>query len=270
MALVGTRGTIVNAVVAGGALAAVVLGATGCGGGAEARWRQPPVGEPALPDFAPLPPTDLHTKQVDDGWTVEFSSSLVNVGDGDFHATATKGLDGLWTVTQDIEYTDGGAEQVPSDADAVWGGDGHEHWHIERYVTYHLQVLAPSGTPRGRARTDHKVGFCIYDFERSELDLGPSDPVYTREGCGVEGSLQLVMGLSPGWVDHYHWHLPGQSISIDGLEDGRYRITAVADEAGVFREETRENNQTWVDFTLASDDTGTRTVMIDDVGPEPR
>ncbi|UUZ59816.1 hypothetical protein [Nocardioides sp. B-3] len=65
----------------------------GCGGGAEARWSEEPVGTPVLPDFAPVPPTDLHTKVLDGAWTVEFSSTLVNVGDGDFHATADKQLD---------------------------------------------------------------------------------------------------------------------------------------------------------------------------------
>jgi hypothetical protein len=268
MSPAGSTGRPWRGVAAGSALAVLLLGTGGCGG-AEARWSQPPQGSPVLPDFAPVPPADLHTKLADGAWTVEFSSSLVNVGDGDFHATADKALDGSWTITQDIEHSEGGAEQVPSDADAVWGGDGHEHWHIERYVTYHLRALGPGGTPTGEARTDHKVGFCIYDFEKADIDLGPTDPVYTREGCGAEGSLHLVMGLSPGWVDHYHWHLPGQSIGIDGLDDGAYRLTAVADEAGVFREASRANNQTWVDFTLSTDEQGTRTVLIDEVGPTP-
>lgn len=77
------------------------------------------------------------------------------------------------------------------------------------------------------------------------------------------------MGLSPGWADHYNWDLPGQSIEIDGLADGDYRIFAVADEGTVFREETTENNETWVDFTLSSDPQGNRYALLGDVGPSP-
>lgn len=234
-----------------------------------ARWSEPPVGAALFPDFAPVPPVDLHTKESDGVWTVEFSSTLVNVGEGDFHATATKGPDGSWTFTQDIEHDRGGARQLATPAQAVWAGDGHEHWHVERYVAYHLTALDAEGRPTGAQRTDHKVGFCIYDFEKADVDLGPDDPVYTREGCGQEDSSLLEMGLTPGWADYYKWNLPGQSIEIDGLPDGDYRIFAVADEAGVFREATTDNNRTWVDFELSTDADGVRYAVVGDTGPSP-
>lgn len=259
------RGSVARA----GRLCAAVLLLSACGGGADARWSEEPAGPALLPDFAPAPPEDIHTKRIGTSWTVEFSSALVNVGDGDFHATAVRNLGDAWTVTQDIEHADGGASHVPSDARPVWGGDGHEHWHVERYVTYHLRALDERGRETGRARTDHKVGFCIYDFERSDLDLGPEEAVYEREGCGSEDSNRLVMGLSPGWVDYYHWNLPGQSIPVDGLADGDYRIDAVADEQGVFREETTDNNRTWVEFALSTDASGMRTALVSEVGPVP-
>lgn len=47
---------------------------------------------PVLPDVAPLPPADIHTRLVDAAWTVEFSSALLNVGDGDFHALDADGV----------------------------------------------------------------------------------------------------------------------------------------------------------------------------------
>ena len=252
-----------------GLAAAVLLSLSACGGGADARWSEDPVGAEVLPDFAPEPPEDIHTKRVGDSWTVEFSSALVNVGDGDFHATADKNLGGEWTVMQDVEHADGGASHEPSGARPVWGGDGHEHWHVRRYVTYHLFALDDRGETRGKPRTDHKIGFCIYDFERADLDVGPTEAVYGRDGCGSEDSNHLVMGLSPGWVDYYHWNLPGQSIPVDGLRDGPYRIYAVADEQGVFREESTDNNRTWVDFSLSTDDAGTRSALVTTVGPRP-
>lgn len=248
-------------------LCALVLLA-GCGA-ADARWSEEPRGPARLPDLAPAPPEDIHTKRDGESWSVEFSSALVNVGAGDFHATAEKHLGDEWTVTQDIEHADGGASHVPSEAQPVWGGDGHEHWHVERYVTYHLLALDEQGEETGEPRTDHKVGFCIYDFEHSGLDLGPDEPAYEREGCGTQDSNRLVMGLSRGWVDYYSFTLPGQSIPIDGLLDGDYRIYAVADEEGVFEEETTDNNRTWVDFTLSTEGDGTRLALVSDVGPRP-
>lgn len=248
---------------------AVALLAAGCGGRADARWTGAPQGAEMRPDFAPMPPEDIHTKQVDDSWTVEFSSSLVNVGAGDFHATANRSVGDAWVMTQDIEHVDGGASHVVSEAEPVWGGDGHEHWHISRYVTYYLHALDAAGQETGEPRTDHKVGFCIYDFQRSELGIGPEESVYKREGCGEEDADHLAMGLSVGWSDDYHWSLPGQSINIDGLEDGDYRIYAMADEDEVFVEESRDNNRTWVEFALSTNEDGLRTALVSEVGPRP-
>ena len=144
--------------VGSGVLCAALLLVSACGGGADARWSEEPAGQALLPDFAPAPPEDIHTKLSGDSWTVEFSSALVNVGDGDFHATADQGLDGTWTMTQDFEHADGGASHEPSDAEPVWGGDGHEHWHVKRYVTYHLYALDADGAETGEPRPLRRAG----------------------------------------------------------------------------------------------------------------
>ena len=242
----------------------------GCGDDAAARWSAKPVGAAVLPDFMPVPPADIHTKKAGGTWTVEFSSTLVNVGKADFHATAERLANGPWTVTQDIAHEGGGAEHVRIDAEPVWAGDGHHHWHLKRVVEYHLVAKGPDGKPLpGPGLTDHKIGFCIYDFERQDLGYGPDDKVYGREGCGRPDSTRLVMGLSPGWGDVYNWQLPGQSIDISDLDDGAYRITAVADEKHLFHEVSTENNQTWVDFDLTTDAQGNRLAKVSAVGPRP-
>ena len=245
------------------ATVSVGLVATACGSSDE-RWTEPPEGRPALPDFSPLPPRDIHTKIRDGVWTVEFSSMLLNIGSGDFHLTADREGD-VWQVTQDIQYTEAGAEHRTLDVVPVWAGDGHEHWHLPRVVEYRLvPAEAPSSV---KGRIDSKIGFCVYDFGHELEDTGPRDGVYGRDGCGKEDSDHLVMGLSPGWVDTYEWSLPGQSIEITGLADGDYRITAEADRPGAFHEETRDNNATWVDFTLSTKTDGTRLALVTEVGP---
>ena len=242
----------------------------GCGGAASSRWTEKAVGEPVLPDFMPVPPTDIHTKRAGDTWTVEFSSTLVNVGKGDFHATAKRMANGSWTVTQDIAYDGGGADHVDIPAEPVWAGDGHEHWHLKRVVEYHLVPHQAGGRRTSDVRlTDHKIGFCIYDFAKQDLGYGPDEKVYDREGCGQHDAAMLTMGLSPGWGDVYNWALPGQSIDISGLTDGPYRITAVADEKGVFHEASTDNNRTWVDFDLSTDAQGNRLAKVTAVGPQP-
>lgn len=243
---------------------------TGCANHEDARWTKDPVGSPVLPDLMPVPPTDLHTRKDPRGWVIEFSSTLVNVGKGDFHATAERMANGPWTVTQDIAYDGGGSDHVTIAAEPVWAGDGHEHWHLKRVVSYRLYALGPGGrVTTGPPRTDHKIGFCIYDFRAQHLGYGPKKAVYGREGCGRPDSTRLVMGLSPGWGDFYHWHLPGQSIDIGGLADGPYRIFAMADEGHVMREATVANNRTWVDFELSTDPQGNRLAKITHVGPAP-
>jgi hypothetical protein len=201
---------------------------------------------------------------------IEFSSTLVNVGKADFHATAERLANGPWTVTQDIAYDGGGADHVTIAAEPVWAGDGHEHWHLKRVVSYRLSRLGADGAVQeGVSRTDHKIGICIYDFRRQDLGYGPEKAVYGRVGCGRPDSTHLEMGLSPGWGDFYHWHLPGQNIDITGLDDGSYRIFAMADEAHVMREATVANNETWVDFDLSTDPQGNRLALVTKVGPTP-
>jgi hypothetical protein len=77
------------------------------------------------------------------------------------------------------------------------------------------------------------------------------------------------MGLSPGWGDVYDFTLPGQSVDISELPDGRYRLWAEADPQGWFREVTRENNVTWVDLELSTGADGVRTAMVVSTGAQP-
>ncbi|RIQ13679.1 hypothetical protein DY240_25515 [Jiangella rhizosphaerae] len=228
-----------------------------------------PVGAPVLPDLVPEPPVDVHTKDNGDGWQIEFSSVLVNVGEGEFLLFADRPTaDDPWVATQGIAHDGGGVEVVPSGAEVEWGGDGHDHWHVRRVVTYRLVPIDDSGTPApDGGRTDTKVGFCIYDFGRELDGVGPDDAVFGREGCQPEDALSLTMGLSPGWGDTYEWNLPGQSIDVTDLPDGPYRLWTEADEGGHFAEVTTDNNTTWVDVELTTAGGGARTAVVTAVGP---
>ena len=76
------------------------------------------------------------------------------------------------------------------------------------------------------------------------------------------------MGLSPGWNDTYLQSLPGQSIDITSVPDGKYRLFTQIDEQGHFKEATRGNNLTWIDLELETTPQG-RIAIRTATGPRP-
>jgi hypothetical protein len=248
----------------------LALAAIACGG-EERSLSGPPVGEPVLPDLVPEPPDALHTLKDDQGvWTMRFSSIIVNQGDGDFILHGDRAGD-QWTVQQQIGYSHSGSEFVPTPATMVFAGDGHEHWHVERVATYRLEREDGTGVPivGAEGRADTKVGFCFYDSHK-KLDGGPGKAQFSRFGCGKQSDTQFKMGLSPSWGDVYDFTLPGQSVNITDLPDGRYRLWAEADPQAWFHEVTRDNNVTWVDLELKTQGVErTRLATVVATGPRP-
>lgn len=231
----------------------------------------PPEGVPVLPDLVPEPPVDLQTKREPSGaWSMRFSSTIVNVGEADFILQGER-TDGQWVVQQQVPLSESGSELRPTDPEMVWGGDGHDHWHVKRVATYRIEAVNEDGTPRagGEGRSDTKVGFCFFDSHK-KLDEARDEAEYHRDGCAAETATTFLMGLSPGWGDVYDITLPGQSVDITDLPDGRYRIWAEVDPQGWFSELTRDNNVTWADLDLSTRSTdGLRVAVIVGTGPAP-
>ena len=240
----------------------------GCGGTSlDIKEPGPPVGKPVLPDLAPAPALDVRMSHEAERWLIRFSSILVNIGKGDFALRAKRAGDD-WRVEQDVYYSTSGAEKIPTPARLIWGGDGHDHWHVERIAINRLVPLTPNGRAPARTegRADAKVGFCFYDFSR-QLETGPIQAVYSRISCGKEDDKAIGMGLSHGWLDAYAYALPGQSIDVTDLPDGDYRLWTEADVERWFRETRRDNNVTWVDIALRTKENGARDVRLVKSGP---
>jgi hypothetical protein len=253
--------------------AAVALGAVGCGGDDGILSIQepgPPVGEPLLPDIAPAPPQDAHITEEGGRWHIRFSTSLANVGDGDFVLRATRGIRD-WRVEQDVYYSESGGKTYATPARLAWGGDGHDHWHVERIAVGRLAPFEKDGVPpeEGEGWSDTKVGFCYYDYTRL-VDDAVQEPVYLRLGCGSEDDTEIGMGLSWGWMDIYPFGLPGQSIDVTDLPDGKYRLWLEVDASGWFQEARRDNNVSWADLELATLADGSRDVRNVESGPPIR
>lgn len=231
-----------------------------------------PVGDPMLPDLVPDPPVDLRVSQHEDGMLeVRFSSTLVNVGEGDFvlRASRESAESHDWMVEQEVAFSEEGGDLRPTSAQLHWGGDGHDHWHVTRVASYTLYRLDTNGdvVENDIALPDAKVGFCFFDHSRIG-EAASGEGTYTVEACGEEDDAEIRVGMSPGWADVYGFDLPGQSIDITDLEDGAYRLIAVADPEGWFSESDVANNVTWIDFELLTVD-GDRFAQLTEVGPRP-
>jgi hypothetical protein len=269
-----SRTKIVVGVVALGLGLAVVLGFVFTRGDEKADFgafldTEAPVGAAMLPDLMPKPQLNVTTERLVDRWYIRFSTIIVNIGDGEFLLRATRQfVPANWTAEQLIPHSGGGAEAIPIDAQLAWGGDGHGHWHVVRVATVRLVPLDEAGRPVGEVvATDSKIGFCFYDHTH-ELGRGPEEDVYSADTCGEEDDSLLGMGLSPGWNDTYRQSLPGQSIEVTGLPDGKYRLFTDVDEHAWFREVTRENNRTWIDIDLRMTPAGLSANTVA-TGPQP-
>lgn len=249
------------------ALLAAACVLAGCAGN-DIPEPDPPVGAAVLPDLMPKPQLNVTTGQVNGKWRIFFSTIIVNVGNGDFVLRATREDQGEWSIEQGIPYSEGGAKVVPVASTLAWGGDGHDHWHVARVATVRLVSLGENGRPKDEeGGVDGKVGFCFYDHTH-ELERGPEEALYSAHGCGEEQDTFIGAGLSPGWNDTYRQTLPGQSIDVTGLPDGKYRLWTEVDETGSFREATRKNNRTWIDLDLRMTPAGLSANTIG-TGPTP-
>ena len=200
-----------------------------------------------LPDLGMAHPKDLRIEKTSDGRKLlRFSSIIVNVGAGPFEVHGQRAADAsTMTTTQRIFDDAGGHRDVSTAAIMNFGGDGHNHWHVQDLEDFEL-VRLDNGVKVG---TGAKHGFCFFD----NYLYGSSKPAYytTSTGaCGKSSDTRVIMGLSVGWGDIYRWSLPDQYIDVTGLTAGRYRLIATADPSGWFLESNNANNVSWINLRL--------------------
>lgn len=206
---------------------------------------------PAVPDLAMSPLTDVRAAVAPDGDRfVLFSASIGNVGTGAFIVHAVRAdTRATWRVSQWFDEPDGAtSETVVGEGTLVWGGHGHDHWHLQLGASYWLTRPGSSEV----LRRYEKVGYCFFDQTKlvERPPDAPDEPRFPKDACSTGDTLELTMGTSPGWADPYPWALPDQRLLVNGLEDGVYRLWATADPGGWFRETDEHNNLTWVDVRL--------------------
>jgi hypothetical protein len=202
-----------------------------------------------LPDLAMAKLQNIVTDQASGRRLLRFSAIIVNVGSGPMEVRSQRPTTSSSWTTQQVIYDDaGGSRSVATPSvELIYGGDGHNHWHIKNVERY---SLVPSGG--GAERVGQKAGFCFFDNYQYKLSLpgAPQAAQYPRTVCGNRYSKILRHGLSVGWGDKYQWSLPDQYIDTTGLPDGNYRLWATADQANVFLESNDANNSTWADLRI--------------------
>jgi hypothetical protein len=205
---------------------------------------------PTLPDLAMSPLSDISAVSVEgEGDYVQFTAAVANVGAGALLIHAVRAdRHGAWRVSQRFDEPDGWTSESTTKGDVVWGGHGHEHWHVHMGASYWL--TRPDSTDI--LRRYEKVGFCFFDQAplTRQPSTAPAHPRFPKTGCNNRDALEFTMGLSPGWADPYPWALPDQRLLLTGLRDGVYRLWATADPGGWFKETVETNNDTWVDLRL--------------------
>lgn len=221
----------------------------------------PPPREPALPDLTMPRLADVRAEFDKTGRDyISFTAAIANIGSGPLlvHAERPARSD-EWRVTQRFDEPDGQTERV-TPGSVVWGGHGHNHWHVKLGASYLLSQTGRS-TPERRLQ---KQGFCFFDQVRLKMTLprAASLPAFDKSACDGRNRRDFDMGLSVGWFDPYFWFYADQRIDVTGLPPGKYRLTANADPDGWFLEENETNNDVWADVTLGRRPDGAVTIEV--------
>src|SRR5918998_2668272 len=197
-----------------------------------------------LPDLRMDQARNLQIQNAGGRKLLRFDSIVVNVGAGPFELRGTNNTGSTMTRVEQRVFDDaGGSRYAATPATMVFGGDGHNHWHVRNLQDFELTRL-DNGVKVSPPTA--KLGFCFFD----NVPYGSSTPqTYTQPtgACaGGSSAAQTMMGLSPGWGDLYGANLPDQYIDITGQPAGRYRLTLIADQDKWFLESNNANNFSWI------------------------
>ena len=221
-----------------------------------------------LPDLTMTPPYGLDlTTSPAGAKKLRFGSIVNNIGDGAMEIRASE-RDGKFmnNVRQWIYNTSGGGRSAAKPHAVVrYSSDGHNHFHVQRFIKTKLTPISAPGA--SGKRTLRKIGFCLVDSQKMTVDVPPNTPSSPRYfGCGTLQSKEIKIGISVGWGDNYPPYFAHQAIDVTGLPAGSYLLCAKVNPIGMWTEKTMANNSYWVQMNLdvAND---SLTVTGDGAGP---
>ena len=214
-----------------------------------------------LPNLRMLPLADWRIQNVNGRRLLRFTTIMANAGPGHFEVrgrrpdTSTKRM----KIRQVIFDSAGGSRLVSTGAIGRYAGDGHDHWHVQRIMTYELYKVDNPATMRAGA----KAGFCFLDTTPWRLGLphARQHPYYQESWCGTRQTLSNRVGISVGWGDRYPWDFAFQWIDVTGLPTGRYIVRSTVDIGDWYRETDDYDNCRWARIRIPS--SGTKVTVLD-------
>lgn len=198
-----------------------------------------------LPDLVPLPARDLTlTVATDNHLHLLFSTTYYNQGTGALELRADPKSAGVAddldrTVYQRLYLKDGSF--VDSTVGVFGWHQSHLHYHFSDFVSY---VLTSETTP-GDPIILEKATFCIRDISRLLKDVPGKSATATYTVCGKERQ-----GVSVGWGDTYYYNYPDQTIDLEDIPSGTYRLSFIVNPGHRLRESAYLNNRSYVVFNL--------------------
>lgn len=217
-----------------------------------------------LPNLRMLPLRDWHIQNVNGRRLLRFTTIMGNEGPGVFEVRGYRSSTSQTKmhIDQVIYDADGDHRRVQTGADGRYAGDGHDHWHVQRIMTYELYKVNNPATVRGGAKT----GFCFLDTTawRLGLPFARQHPYYQESWCGTRQTLTNRVGISVGWGDRYPWDFAYQWIDITNLAAGNYVVRSTVDIADWYLETDDYDNCRWARVRVPS--SGTAVTILDSGG----
>jgi len=183
---------------------------------------------------------------------LRFGTIGFNVGDGPLEVRARNRDNGqLLNVAQWIYRSNGTSYSVAQpQAQVFYKRDGHDHWHVERFMVARLSALPGTAAT---ARRIKKIGYCLVDSMRMPGQPPPNAAEFPFYGdCGWSQSRRITVGISVGWGDNYPPEFTFQAIDVTGLPQGQYRLCGTVNPQGTWTEKNNNvaNNSYWLDLDL--------------------
>jgi len=214
-----------------------------------------------LPDVTPIAPKTMNVYEDNGKRFLEFSSTLINVGQGPLEIAFNPRTFG--DVKQRVLTRQGERREVASNATMTKDDrDTHQHTHLNDFARYSLYKAKPDGTADRLVAEHHKVSFLITD---TDSPLSAMDPNGHRRRSSIASAGRVVQGMSSGSGDTYGSGLEGQQFDISGVAPGKYVLRVTFDPNDRLAEANETNNQFDTVVTLRANGEG--VPAADPLGP---
>jgi len=197
----------------------------------------------SIPDLAALPAWGIRADDRNGRDYVAFGATVWNAGPAPmivegYRQPGQDVMDGWQYFTDPSGSVIGKAHVGRLEYDAR---PGHEHWHFEQFANYALTDATKTEIVRSE-----KVSFCLAPTDPIDLLAQNAEWSPWETGlfsaCGGSGSLWTRESLPVGWGDTYFQWLPGQSLDITHLPNGKYFIRVWVNPLGAMFETSSAND----------------------------